>query len=426
MASSEELLRAVQLATRTLSGSGHIDTLLQDVLAICVQAVGASGGTIYLHDDRNSALVFRHVLPEEVRAKLQFNNIPDDYGVAGQAFSTRQTIISDFEPKPEEQLNKIEEQTGVQVRTMITLPLQMQDVPPIGVVQLINKLDGKFDEEDVTVLDTVAAVATMAYFNAKLTDEATRASTLLGMGKVSHDIGNLAASLHATIAITEMTGQTVCDGLNATSETQQLLTMMESLQESIAMLKSSVDRIVGYSRLISDLSAGRQPRPSMELASLAETIEGSASFLESSARSKGIELKYEIDHDTPAALHDQQFIFRIVQNLVGNAIKAVSETYGGDDVPEDGPTIGTVTVRYRFTGGQHTLEVHDSGPGMPKEVAEGILAGTARSQWIKGSGSGWGTKIVLELAATHDGRVEIDSEPGRGTTFRILIPHREE
>lgn len=424
MASSEELLRAVQLATRTLSGSGHIDTLLQDVLAICVQAVGASGGTIYLHDDRNSALIFRHVLPEEVRAKLQFENIPDDYGVAGQAFTTRQTIISEFEPKPEEQLNRIEEQTGVQVRTMITLPLQMQDVPPIGVVQLINKIDGKFDEEDVTVLDTVAAVATMAYLNARLTDEATRASTLLGMGKVSHDIGNLAASLHATIAITEMTGKTVCDGLNQAGESQQLLTMMESLQDSIGMLKSSVDRIVGYSRLISDLSAGRQPRPSMELAPLGETIQGSASFLESNARANGIELHYEIDHSAPPSLHDPQFIFRIVQNLVGNAIKAVSETHTGEDVFEDGRTIGSVTVKYRFTNGTHVIEVNDSGPGMPKEVAEGILAGTARSQWVKGSGSGWGTKIVLELAATHDGTVEIDSEPGKGTTFRISIPHR--
>lgn len=377
-----------------------------------------------MHDDRNSALVFRHVLPEEVRAKLQFNNIPDDYGVAGQAFTTRQTIISEFEPKPE-QLNKIEEQTGVQVRTMITLPLQMQDVPPIGVVQLINKIDGKFDEEDVTVLDTVAAVATMAYLNARLTDEATRASTLLGMGKVSHDIGNLAASLHATIAITEMTGQSVCDRLSVAEENLQALSMMESLQESIGMLKSSVDRIVGYSRLISDLSAGRQPRPAMELASLAETIEGSASFLETSARSNSIELRYQIDRSAPPCLHDPQFVFRIVQNLVGNAIKAVRETHAGDDLSEGSPPIGSVDVQYFFNEGQHVLEVHDSGPGMPKEVAEGILAGTARSQWVRGSGSGWGTKIVLELAATHDAKVEIESEPGKGTTFRISIPHRD-
>jgi signal transduction histidine kinase len=67
--------------------------------------------------------------------------------------------------------------------------------------------------------------------------------------------------------------------------------------------------------------------------------------------------------------------------------------------------------------------VRDSGPGMTLEVAERILRGTARSMWDKGSGSGWGTKIVLELALTHDAKVTIDSELGKGSSFRVTMPH---
>ncbi|MFQ3678879.1 MAG: ATP-binding protein, partial [Fimbriimonadaceae bacterium] len=118
----------------------------------------------------------------------------------------------------------------------------------------------------------------------------------------------------------------------------------------------------------------------------------------------------------------------IVQNLVGNAIKAVRDTIPAEweeQVSEEEEAVfGEVKVTYKFVDGWHILEVADSGPGMPPEVANRILSGTARSQWSKGGGSGWGTKIVLELAATHDGKVSIDSAPGKGSTFRISFPHQ--
>ena len=79
-------------------------------------------------------------------------------------------------------------------------------------------------------------------------------------------------------------------------------------------------------------------------------------------------------------------------------------------------------VAYRQEDGCHILEVKDDGPGMTRQTAEKILSGKARSQWDKGSGSGWGMKIVLELAATHKAKVEINSELGKGSTFRVSFP----
>ncbi|MBI3721714.1 MAG: hypothetical protein HY248_04100, partial [Fimbriimonas ginsengisoli] len=63
METSERLIQAVQRATRKLASSGNFDLLLRDVLAICVDAVGASGGTIYLHEPEGKRLRFQHVLP---------------------------------------------------------------------------------------------------------------------------------------------------------------------------------------------------------------------------------------------------------------------------------------------------------------------------------------------------------------------------
>lgn len=428
--SHERMIRAVERATRKLASSGQIDTLMQEVLAICVSAVGASGGTIYMHDDRTKRLVFRYVLPEEVREKLPFKDIPDDFGVAGNVFQNRKIEITEFPAQREDEASKIESATGVVARNMITAPLNMEGEEPIGVVQLINKVDGGFSETDAAVLDTVAAVSTMAIHNSRLTDEATRASTLLGMGKVSHDIGNLAASLYANISFSELAMDGLKGQIGNGSDAEGVSMYVVSLESMFSELRQSVDRIVGYSRLVSDLSAGRELRPEFNLAPMAETIQRSAAYLEAEGRKNAVAIRYEIAKDAPATLHDELFIFRMVQNLVGNAIKAVRET-----VPEDWQALsesdeeavfGEVIVRYCFDGPRHVIEVQDSGPGMTEEVVARILSGNARSEWAKGGGSGWGMRIVKELAATHDAKLEIDSEPEKGSTFRVAIPHRVE
>ena len=434
MATNDHLIKAVQVATRKLASSGNFDLLMKDVLAICVEAVGATGGTIYLHEPSSRRLRFQHVLPERIAGLLPFRDIADDFGMSGKAFQTRQTLTRSFDPKPEEDWNPFEKATGVPVLSMVATPLMMEDETPIGVVQLLNKSEGSFNETDADVLDIIAAVATMAYMNYRLTEESARASTLLGMGKVSHDIGNLAASLYATLSFSDLAMHGLQDQLNLQEQNDAVRMYIGTLEPMFRELKSSVDRIVGYSRLVSDISAGRELRPNKRIGPLASVIETSAAYLATEARVSHVGIVYDIQADAPATLHDELYVFRMVQNLVGNAIKAVKETIPDDwrqTLPEDDedleenerPVFGEVRITYRFKNAQHIIEVQDTGPGMSAETAERILAGRARSQWDKASGSGWGLKIVLELALTHDARVTIDSELGKGSTFRITMPH---
>ncbi len=430
MDTTDRLIRAVQLAARKLAGSGNFNLLLKDVLLICVEAVGASAGTIYLHEPSTKRLVFQHVLPEGMAHRLPVRDIADDYGVAGSAFQSGQTQTKVFPKKPESEWNSFEKATGVAIESMVATPLAVEDMAPIGVVQLLNKMDGEFNQNDVAVLDTIAAVATMAYLNYRLTEESARASSLLGMGKVSHDIGNLAASLYASLSYSSMEFESLATHLQDEGCDASTNEHLDALEPMFEELKMSVGRIVGYSRIISDISAGRSLRPNKRLGSISQTIYLSTSYFATQARANHVDLKTDIQPNSIDSVFDELYIFRIVQNLVGNAIKAVRETTPDElfsEQPTDDESFvpqGTVTVRYRFVGQVHVLEVSDTGPGMTLATANKILMGDARSQWDKGSGSGWGTKIVLELAAAHSATVHIDSELGNGATFRIEIPHR--
>lgn len=413
------LLDAVHLATRKLASSRKLNDVLPEVLSICVEAVGAEGGTIYLHNRQKQALEFRHVLPERSREALQFSDIPDSQGVAGAAFTDRKTQLTTYDMVPTS-ATAIAEKTGMSVRTMITVPLMLEDTDPIGVVQLVNKQgDDVFNEDDRTVLETISAVSTLAYLNWELLDEQSRASQLLGMGRVAHDIKNMAFALEANLTFSHETMEEIKKLANKGQCDDEMTPQIETLDLMINELHESIDRIKGYTTLMSDLSAGKKLEPKLVLAPLSKTIERAASFLASEARKHGLELKYEIDLTAPETKHDEMYVFRITQNLVSNAVKAVAETMDTDpDIHE------AVTVRYRFDSGAHILEVIDTGPGMTKEIADRILGGNARSVWNKSAGSGWGTKIVLELAQTHGATVQIDSELGHGSTFRILFPHR--
>ncbi len=423
MDANEQLIQAVHLATRKLASTGDFDTLLREVLVIAVEAVGATGGTIYVHDPVHKRLVFRHVIPQDVASKLPFKDIPDNAGVAGQVFQSRKTQVSQFTESNEKTRRDVENATGVVTRTMVTVPLMLEDEEPIGVFQLINKKLGLFSESDVAVLDTVAAVSTMAYMNSRLLEESSRASTMLGMGKVSHDIGHLAASLLANISFSEMCLTNLRNHLGDKAAASE---QIGSLEEICADLKASIERIVGYSQLVSDLSSGRELRPNKVLAPITDTIRSSAEYIESVARKEHVAIRYELQADAPPLLHDPLYLFRIVQNLVGNAVKAVAEVIPQDwedrHADDEDAVFGEVFVRYRFENGCHVIEVQDCGPGMTQDTAERILAGTARSQWDKGTGSGWGTKIVLELTAMHGGKVSIESKLGHGSLFRVAIP----
>lgn len=423
---NERLIRAVQLATHTLSGHGEFDSLLRDVLKICVEAVGAGGGTIYLHDSASNRLVFQHVLPAEIEPKLPMKDIADDFGMAGAAFQQRLTLKKEIPARPETEWNPFELATGVPVRSMVATPLKMEREDPIGVVQLLNKHGEPFNDTDAAVLDTIASVATMAYLNFRLQEESTRASQLLGMGKVSHDIGNLAASLYASISMGEMELEMIREQAQTSRSMAKVEKHLNVFEPIVEDVKQSVDRIVGYSRLVSDMSAGRALRPNFQLGNISNSMMKGGSYLESEARSKHVAIEYHVQENIPETYFDDLFMFRVAQNLVGNSIKAVFETLDDDQLAHahEEEMLGTVKMASRFENGQHIFEVTDSGPGMTREIANRILSGNARSQWSKAGGSGWGTKIVLELTASHDGKVEIDSEIGKGSTFRVVIPHR--
>ncbi len=135
---------------------------------------------------------------------------------------------------------------------------------------------------------------------------------------------------------------------------------------------------------------------------------------ESWIRSKGFTCTVEIDETIGEQMWDRDSVSRALLNLIDNAIK-----YSGDDDER------AIEVVLRQTEEHIALEVKDHGIGIAAKDLAKIFDPYYRARFsdtITRRGAGLGLTLVQQIVASHGGRVEVDSEPGVGSTFRLLFP----
>jgi signal transduction histidine kinase len=116
--------------------------------------------------------------------------------------------------------------------------------------------------------------------------------------------------------------------------------------------------------------------------------------------------KLELDENLGTIAADPDLLHRALSNLVLNAMDAM-------------PNGGTLTLRTRRDDAKAMIEVADTGSGLTREECERIFTPYYTS---KQYGTGLGLAIVQSVVSDHGGRISVQSEPGRGTTFVIELP----
>jgi signal transduction histidine kinase len=123
----------------------------------------------------------------------------------------------------------------------------------------------------------------------------------------------------------------------------------------------------------------------------------------------GVELRDEVAPDLPTLEGDSRALNQVFLNLLKNAAEAFEGRRGHVD------------VRARSEGGTVVVEIQDDGPGIAPELRERLFEPFFSTK-PAGRGTGLGLSISQRIVAEHGGRIELDSEPGRGTTARVWLP----
>ena len=157
-------LRKILEVTRKLAAPFDLDTMLTEVVNASRDVLNADRGTVFLYDEVADELVVR------VGTNLEHIRIPADKGIVGESAQTRQ-LLNVADCYADNRFNRdIDKQTGYKSRCMLTIPLIGYEESLIGVLQILNKNDGVFDEQDEYVGQSLAAQAAVVIHRAKITE----------------------------------------------------------------------------------------------------------------------------------------------------------------------------------------------------------------------------------------------------------------
>ncbi|MCS7185350.1 MAG: GAF domain-containing sensor histidine kinase [Armatimonadetes bacterium] len=414
---------ALYSAAKSGMTSARLDELMQEVLKIALDVVNADAGTLYLYNPERNTLVFRYVIGEKAN-ELMGMEIPADKGIAGEVFQTGQAKITEDVATELSHLQEVDQRTGYRTRNMVTVPLRDIEGKPIGALQALNKRDGDFDEFDMETLSIVATLAGTAIETTRIQEERRLAIIARLLGNISHDIKNMLTPILTTAQTLVLIYQSCKSeleqlrfqvGEEAWQKLDDALHEFDTFfREAVQMIEEGSAQIQERVKEISEAVKGEISEPRFEPTDINEVAEKVLRALKPVAQRQGVELRLERQSEIPLVLLDPKRIYNALYNLVNNAI------------PETPPG-GFVAVRtYVQFGGEFPdgnylgIEVADNGRGIPEEVLRWMF--TDRAISTKPGGTGLGTRIVKNVVDAHGGKIWVESELGKGSTFFIRLP----
>lgn len=182
----------------------------------------------------------------------------------------------------------------------------------------------------------------------------------------------------------------------------------EKNREYLGYIVSEIDRT---NQLIKDFLAFARPKnPQKEMVHVNEILKEIIFLVEGECLRKNVNLVLNLDPAVPRALLDPPQIKQVILNLVHNALQSMSGS--------ENPSLKLSTSFLKERGSLEIL-VGDSGMGIPPENL--VKLGTPFFSTREG-GTGLGLSICYRIVENHGGQIEVESEEGKGTTFKICLP----
>lgn len=374
-------------AAKTINSSLDLDKLLEVILGTAIKSINGDRGTLYLVDE----------LKNEIWSKTQRGSevieirLPVGKGLAGYVAKTGEIVnIPDAYNDP--RFNpEVDKKSGYRTNNMLTMPMRNRDGKIIGVFQMLNKNGGPFTASDEEFLNALSIHASVSIENARLAQEMVQSERLSAVGRMAstiiHDIKNPMGTLRVYAQVMKKKG--------GNDEVSKLADEMIH----------QVDRFVNMAQEILDFSKGVSST-NMEVVQFEEIMEGVLMFIEKDLTKNNIKLDQKLQFKGKTKI-DQDKIARVFYNIASNARDAM-------------PQGGTLTALTEESDGMIKIEFTDTGTGMPEEVKRKIFEPFVT--YGKKHGTGLGMSIVKKVIDDHKGKVEIESEMGKGTTIRMMLP----
>jgi len=400
-------LEALGAVGQAESFSLNLTEVLNTIITQAVQLSGTEGGSIYEFDEDAREFRISAVFgtsPETLDA-LGRTRIGLEDTFLGQAAALGRSLeLPDLRAAPPDPYLSVLDQGGW--RSLVAVPM-LREGRIVGAMVVRRRAPGHVPQEICDLLETFAGQSALALINAKLYRQLERQSAALEvasqhksefLASMSHE---LRTPLNAIIGFSEVLLERMFGGLNERQD-DYLRDIWSSGKHLLELLNDILD--------LSKIEAGQMVLNRSEFA-VRESLEYCLSMVRERALQQRILLSLDVDPEVGLLDADRLRFRQVVLNLLSNAVKFT-------------PDGGRVDVRSFIRGQDLVVLVADTGVGVPAEDRERIFdsfqQGTMHSEQTEGTGLGLTlSKRILEL---HGGRIWVESEAGKGSTFGIALP----
>jgi len=410
---SVEQLTALGEVGRAISSTLDLETVLTTIVSRAVELSGLDGGVVFEYDAAAEEFVPRAmtVTSGALAEARRTTRIRKGEGVLGRTAITLEAVqVADIALPGayEGRLREILIDAGV--RAILAVPM-VREGQLIGCLGVTRNQPGDFPAETIDLLRTFATQSALAIQNARLFHEIEDKGRQLEaasrhksefLANMSHE---LRTPLNAVIGFSEVLAERMFGELNEKQE-EYLKDIYASGQHLLSLINDILD--------LSKIEAGRME---LEVADfdLPVAIDNALILVRERAGRRGIALHQAVDAHLGSIRADERKIKQILLNLLSNAIKFTPE--GGRIEVQAVPGDGTVEV-----------SVRDTGVGIAPEDHEAVFeefrqVGTADK---KVEGTGLGLALSRKFVELHGGRIWVESEVGKGSTFTFSLPVRHD
>jgi len=392
-------LEALNTVIAAATAAPSLPELLETVLDRLLQALGLEMGAIWVADE----VVLRGVSPEVGVAS----------GEAAQAASldvSNVIVTEDWQRFGDNHAASAMARFGVRASVMVPILAEGQRVGGLSVAAPEPR---SWSSEEITLVEAVGRQLGTAAERLRLLHEVRRQAQELEAAVARlQELDHLKSEFMQNVSHELRTPLALIWGyadLLTSGELGELSTEQRGPVESIVRQSQTLTALVQDITLILATEARTLKRESV---SMGELVRATVADFHLPAKQAGLTLRAEIAPDLPPVSGAPVYLRRVVDNLLGNAIKFTSAG-------------GRVTVRLQCQEDQVILQVADTGIGIPLEEQKHIFErfyqvdGTAHRRY---SGAGLGLALVKEIVKAYGGAVGVESRPGEGSTFTVTLP----